>query len=109
MVLNGDHSGICKLENNSYNEKLEVGALPPWTFALIGGLTLGLMILIFWIMKIKRNKVNDEVSIDINPDYGYDYGEAEIRDTNDYYFAEDYDHVDEKRDFDQNFSETKQL
>ena len=30
-------------------------------------------------------------SIDYNPDYGVDYGEAEIRDQNDYYFDEDID------------------
>ena len=44
-------------------------------------------------MPRKQNKDTVE-AVDINPDYGYDYGVAEIKDNNDYYFDDVDDDIE---------------
>ena len=61
-------------------------------YCLLGFLVIGIlgnMIHLVWADRRKRKKAKkpERDSIDYNPDYGIDYGEAEIRDGNDYYAA----------------------
>ena len=99
--LTSDQVKRCETENQG-SEKLETGGLdtakiPMWILVLVGGIVgggiLGIFLTVFWLKNRKRNTEDGKENVDINPDYGYDYGE--IRDNNDCYFAEDYDDGDE--------------
>ena len=101
--LTSDQVKRCETENQG-SENLETGGFdaakfPMWILVLVGGIVgggiLGIILTVFWLKNRKRNTEDGKENVDINPDYGYDYGDAEIRDNNDYYFAEDYDDGDE--------------
>ena len=116
-----DSLDVCTVDDNSTEnaekvdsdqEKIEQDEkVKRWLLGVIvfvAVLILG-TVLVFYVCKRRKSETNDQESIDINPDYGYDYGEAEIRDVNDYYFADDYEDIYDNKGMEEILEETKQL
>ena len=98
LVLTSDQLNQCE-EENEESDKSETEDNLTWIVGLVGGIVGGVILgSIFIISLVKMRKgsnTDEEEGVDINPDYGCDYGEFEIRDNNDYYFADDYDYCDQ--------------
>ena len=93
IILTKDFLFPCPIYNNQ-THILESGDKSGLLFivASIVGIILLIIIVIsvaFVLKKRIRNQHDTGIGEDVNPDYGYDYGEAEIKDVNDYYFMEE--------------------
>ena len=67
-----------------------------WVWVLLGFLLVGIfgnmiLMVVRDRRRRKKEKMSQRVSVEYNPDYGIDYGGAEIKDRNNYYANEDSD------------------